>query len=69
MQRIDKECSLSSHDWFFLEVYYHPENTMSLVTLKREMNLPEIMDYKESLEAMKMLRVASEADAKRTQGK
>lgn len=42
---------------------------MDLVTLKHKLTLPEILDYKESLDAMTLLKSASELDSKRSQAK
>jgi len=42
---------------------------MDLVTLKQKLTLAEILDYKESLEVMSLLKSASAIDDKRTQGK
>lgn len=69
MSKIDKECSISKTEWFFLEMYYHPENKMDLVTLKTKLSLPELLDYKESLEAMALIKSASALDDKRAQSK
>lgn len=69
MQRIENECSLTGNDWFFYEIYYHEKNKMDLVTLKTKMSLPELLDYKESLDAMSLLQSAAEVDAKRSQSK
>ena len=42
---------------------------MDLITLKRKMSLAEVLDYKESLEAMSLLKSASNLDDKRAQSK
>lgn len=67
--KVDKECSISKTEWFFLEMYYHPENKMDLPILKRGMTLAEVLDYKESLDVMSLLKNASDIDEKRSQSK
>jgi hypothetical protein len=65
MDKIKKEYSVSDRDQFFLNIYYNPQNKMDLHTIKRKMSLPELLDYRESLEMMCMLDEARHKDHER----
>ena len=53
---------MPSHRWFFYNILFDEHNKESLPALMNNFTVEEILDYRESLEAMSMLKEASHRD-------
>jgi hypothetical protein len=47
----------------FTNIYFHPKNKMDITTLKRDMSLPELLDYQEALDVAQLLEEAAHKDS------